>query len=75
MLLSCLVGGDKVDKGHIWVLGGKPRTKSSKTLTKYIGYMPQVLYTNYSLLQRKVNNYYGRYTILYVPMSNNTIVL
>jgi len=43
MLLSCLVGGDKVDTGHIWVLGGKPRTKSSKTLTKYTGYMPQVL--------------------------------
>jgi len=42
MLLSCLVGGDNVDKGHIWVLGGKPKTKSSKTLTKYIGYMPQV---------------------------------
>jgi len=45
MLLSCLVGGDKIDKGHIWVLGGKPRTKSSKTLTKYTGYMPQVLYS------------------------------
>lgn len=43
MLLSCLVGGDKIDKGHIWVLGGTPRTKSSKTLTKYTGYMPQVL--------------------------------
>lgn len=43
MLLSCLVGGDKVDNGHIWVLGGKPRTKSSRALTKHVGYMPQVL--------------------------------
>lgn len=42
MLLSCLVGGSEIDKGHIWVLGGKPRTKSSKTLTKFVGYMPQV---------------------------------
>lgn len=43
MLLSCLVGRDKVDRGYIWVLGGKPKTKSSKTLTKSVGYMPQVL--------------------------------
>lgn len=42
ILLSCLVGGSKIDKGNIWVLGGKPRTKSSRTLTKYVGYMPQV---------------------------------
>lgn len=42
-LLSCIVGGDEVDKGDIWVLGGKPKTKSSKTLTRFVGYMPQVL--------------------------------
>lgn len=42
MLLSCLVGSNEIDKGQIWVLGGKPKTKSSKTLTKYVGYMPQV---------------------------------
>lgn len=53
MLLSCLVGGDKVDKGHIWVLGGQPRTKGSKTLTKYIGYMPQVLYLLYFIAVMK----------------------
>ncbi|XP_060840466.1 ABC transporter G family member 23-like [Rhopalosiphum padi] len=53
MLLSCLVGGDKVDKGHIWVLGGQPRTKSSKTLTKYTGYMPQefCLYKTMTVLE------------------------
>ncbi|KAE9545495.1 hypothetical protein AGLY_001038 [Aphis glycines] len=53
MLLSCLVGGDKVDKGHIWVLGGQPRTKGSKTLTKYIGYMPQefCLYRTMTVLE------------------------
>ncbi|XP_029342309.1 ABC transporter G family member 23-like isoform X2 [Acyrthosiphon pisum] len=53
MLLSCLVGGDKIDKGHIWVLGGKPRTKSSKTLTKYTGYMPQefCLYKTMTVLE------------------------
>lgn len=42
MLLSCLVGSNEIDKGQIWVLGGKPKTKSSTTLTKYVGYMPQV---------------------------------
>lgn len=43
MLLSCLVGGDTVDKGQIWVLGGRPKTKSSKALTQNVGYMPQVI--------------------------------
>lgn len=42
LLISCLVGGSMIDEGHIWVLGGEPGTKSSKTLTKYVGYMPQV---------------------------------
>jgi len=57
MLLSCLVGGDKVDKGHIWVLGGQPRTKSSKTLTKYTGYMPQVLNLLYFTAAIRYNYY------------------
>lgn len=50
MLLSCLVGGEKVDKGHIWILGGKPRTKSSRALTTHIGYMPQVPLLNIYLM-------------------------
>lgn len=48
-LMSCLVGGDTIDKGQIWVLGGPPRTKSSKALTNNVGYMPQVPYTNVEL--------------------------
>ncbi|XP_060867127.1 ABC transporter G family member 23-like [Metopolophium dirhodum] len=66
MLLSCLVGGDKIDKGHIWVLGGKPRTKSSKTLTKYTGYMPQefCLYKTMTVLE--LFKYFGNlYNINY----------
>lgn len=50
LLLSCIVGGSKIDKGHIWVLGGEPGTKSSKTLTKYVGYMPQVPINNTIIL-------------------------
>jgi len=42
-LLSCIVGRDKIDKGHIWVLGGKPRTKNSGALSNLVGYMPQVI--------------------------------
>lgn len=58
-LLSCLVGGNKIDKGHIWVLGGKPRTKSSRTLSKFVGYMPQVimlLIQNYHLYNIIIGN-------------------
>lgn len=42
-LLSCIVGLKKFDSGGIWVLGGKPRTKSSGIPGPKVGYMPQVL--------------------------------
>ncbi|XP_050440708.1 ABC transporter G family member 23-like [Adelges cooleyi] len=53
MLLSCIVGGNDFDSGQMWVLGGKPQTKSSKTLTKHVGYMPQefCLYEKMTVLE------------------------
>ncbi|VVC31860.1 ABC transporter-like,P-loop containing nucleoside triphosphate hydrolase [Cinara cedri] len=66
MLLSCLVGGAKIDKGHIWVLGGQPGTKSSKTFTKNIGYMPQKFCLYQTMTFLELLAYFGQlYSINY----------
>ncbi|XP_025413816.1 ABC transporter G family member 23-like [Sipha flava] len=65
VLLSCIVGLDKIDKGEIWVLGGQPRTKNSKALTSTVGYMPQeiCMYNNMTILE--LFNYFSQLYNIY----------
>lgn len=40
-LLSCVVGVRKLNRGEVWVLGGKPGKKTSGIPGPRVGYMPQ----------------------------------
>ncbi|CAH0721324.1 unnamed protein product, partial [Brenthis ino] len=58
-LLSCLVGRRKLNRGEIWVLGGKPGTKGSGVPGKRVGYMPQeiALYGEFTIKETMM--YFG----------------
>ncbi|XP_050435572.1 ABC transporter G family member 23-like [Adelges cooleyi] len=58
-LLSCIVGRRRLDKGHVYVLGGKPGKKGSGVPGKRVGYMPQeiALYGEFSI--RETMMYFG----------------
>ncbi|CAG9569104.1 unnamed protein product [Danaus chrysippus] len=58
-LLSCIVGRRKLNRGEIWVLGGKPGTKGSGVPGKRVGYMPQeiALYGEFTIKETMM--YFG----------------
>ncbi|VEN49044.1 unnamed protein product, partial [Callosobruchus maculatus] len=58
-LLACIVGLRRLDKGELWVLGGKPQSRDSAVPGPRIGYMPQetALYGEFTIQETML--YFG----------------